>query len=304
MKSKTLLVIFGPTAIGKTRTAVSLARHFKTEVISADSRQFYKELAVGTAVPTVEEQKGITHHFLQHISINDLYSAGDFEQDALQTIETGFAKSEILILTGGSGLFIDAVLYGLDSFPEVDTSVREGLRKIYEENGLPHLQELLKKYDPVYYNEVDLQNPQRLLRALEVSMSSGRPFSSFRSHTPKERPFRIVKIGLEAPRDILYRRIDQRVDQMMTNGLLEEVKKVYPYRSHNALQTVGYKELFPYLEHQISLEEAIATIKRNTRRYAKRQLTWMRKQEGITWIPFDISETHLIEKVNSLLNLK
>ena len=284
-----LITVVGPTAIGKTRLAVSLARHFETEVISADSRQFFREMSIGTAVPTEEEQEGIQHHFVQHISVEQPYSVGDFERDALELINQLSTRHTTLIMAGGSGLYADAVLYGLDPFPEVDKGVREALMTTLEQEGLSALQQELKESDPEYYNKVDLQNPHRLIRALEVIRSSGLPFSSFRNKAKVDRPFASVLIGLKADREVIYERINQRVDQMMEQGLEEEARALYPLRELNALQTVGYKELFAYFDGEISREMAVDRIKQNTRRFAKRQLTWFRKNKEIQWFDHDSS---------------
>ncbi|MCX2719390.1 tRNA (adenosine(37)-N6)-dimethylallyltransferase MiaA [Lentiprolixibacter aurantiacus] len=288
--NKFLITVIGPTAIGKTALAVSLANHFDTVIISSDSRQFYKEMSIGTAVPTTAEKKGIPHHFLQHVSITTPYSVGDFEAEALQMIHNLFQTHDTLILVGGSGLYTDAVLKGLDTFPEVSPGVREELNQTLEQKGISALQQELKALDPEYFQRVDIQNPHRLIRALEVCKSSGKPYSSFLGKPKANRLFKPVVVGLKAEREILYERIHARVDQMMADGLLEEVKKLLPYKDYNALQTVGYQELFAFLEGVCSKETAVETIKKNTRRFAKRQLTWYRKTTGVHW--FDYQTPH------------
>lgn len=301
MRTKTLLVLYGPTAVGKTATAVQLARHFDTEILSADSRQFYKEMEIGTAVPEPSELLGVPHHFLQHLSVHDSYTAGDFEKDALALLEQLFLKHDLVIMTGGSNMFINAVLYGLDEFPEADPKIREALNDILKTQGIGPLQKELLELDPEYYQQVDLNNPHRLIRALEVCKSTHQPYSSFRKASRKPRPFRVIKAGLQAERETLYERINLRVDLMMERGLLEEVRGLYPLRALNALQTVGYRELFSYFEGSISLQEAVEEIKKNSRRYAKRQLTWMRKDEDIRWFAFNAPIEALISWTENTL---
>ena len=301
--SKSLITVIGPTAIGKTALAVSLAKHFQTEIISSDSRQFYKEMSIGTAVPTVEEQQGIPHHFVQHINVTTSYSVGDFEAEALQKIETLFSIRDNLILVGGSGLYTDAVLKGLDVFPEVDPSIRKELNQTLQEKGIAPLQARLEELDPEYYQMVDRQNPHRLIRALEVSLSSGKPYSSFLGQPKPSRPFQSIVVGLETERDILYQRINRRVDRMMDNGLLEEAKGLLPYKEYNALQTVGYQELFTFLEGKCSLETAVEEIKKNTRRFAKRQLTWYRKTEDALWFDFETAHHEIADAIERKIGL-
>ena len=284
--TKTLIVVVGPTAIGKTSLGIKLAKHFNCEIVSADSRQFYKEMYIGTAVPTPEELEQAKHHFIQHKSIKDTYSVGDFEKDALETLSKLFKKKEYAILVGGSGLYVDAVTKGLDSFPEISGDVREALKKKYDDEGIESLQQQLKTLDPTYYEKVDTHNTHRIMRALEVCISSGKPYSSFITKTPKKRPFNIIKVGITAERQTIYDRINQRVDIMIQEGLLDEVKNVYPHKSLNALNTVGYKEIFEYLEDKWDLDFAISEIKKNTRRFAKRQLTWFRKDKEILWFDY------------------
>lgn len=297
---KYLIAIVGPTAIGKTDVSIALAKHFKSEIISADSRQFFKEMSIGTAVPSGEELAKVPHHFIQHISIKEDYSVGDFERDALQILEPKFKKHNLFFLVGGSGLYIDAVLKGLDTFPEINPKVRAELQKLFDQKGIEPLQEQLKQQDPDYYEKVDAQNPHRLIRALEVCIQSGKPYSSFLGKNKPKRPFEILKIGLEADRKVLYDRINRRVELMIENGLIAEAKQLEEKKHLNALQTVGYKEMFSFFENEISLESAIEEIKKNSRRYAKRQLTWLRKDEEVQW--FEYNET--IEKIIQYIKIK
>ncbi len=299
--AKVVLALLGPTAIGKTRFAITLANHFKTEIISADSRQFYKEMTIGTAVPTKEELQEVKHHCIQHLSIFDHYSVAEFEQECLQILEGLFLQKEVVILVGGSGLYMDAVLYGLDRFPEVPSQIRDDLNMLFQEKGIEVLQQELEQLDPVYYQKVDIHNPHRLIRALEVCIATGKPYSSFLGKRVVKRPFKAMMLGLSADRKIVYDRINQRVEAMLERGLVEEARRLYPYRDQNALQTVGYRELFAYFDGNISLPEAITEIKKNTRRFAKRQLTWYRKNKEIIWLEFDRSPHALIERVEGLL---
>lgn len=279
MAKKHLIVIGGPTAGGKTGWAVRMAGHFQTEILSCDSRQFYREMTIGTAKPSPEELQQVRHHFINNLSIHDRYSVGDFEREALALLEQLYQKHDVVVLTGGSGLYLKALCEGLDEFPEVPSPVREEVEQLYEREGLEALQEKLQQVDPDYYAEVDLHNPARLIRALSVWRASGRPFSSFRRAKQVSRPFTPIYLQLHLPRQILYERINRRVDQMLDKGLEKEAKRLFPHREQTALQTVGYQELFDYFENKISREEAIRLIKRNTRRYAKRQLTWMRRDD-------------------------
>ena len=287
MKKKVLLAVVGPTAIGKTALGIQLAKHFDTEILSADSRQFFKEMEIGTAVPSQEELAQVPHHFIQHKSIFEPYSVGDFEKEAMTVLDGLFQQKDKVVMVGGSGLYVDAVVHGLDEFPEVDPDIRTALNQKLEKNGLSSLQEELKLKDPTYYKIVDLENPHRLIRALEVCRASGQPFSSFLNRPKPKRPFKTLYVGLEAPREVIYERINQRVDLMMQAGLLEEAERLYPHKTLNALQTVGYKELFEYLDGHCTLEFAVSEIKKNTRRFAKRQLTWLRKNKDILWIPYN-----------------
>ncbi|HLV23821.1 MAG TPA: tRNA (adenosine(37)-N6)-dimethylallyltransferase MiaA [Moheibacter sp.] len=285
---KNLIIITGPTAIGKTGLAVFIAKQLKTEIISFDSRQFYKEMKIGTAVPSDKELAEIPHHFIQNLSIHEEYSVGDFEKDALKKIEELFQNFDSVVMVGGSGLYEKAVTEGLDVFPEVDSSIREELIKDLNEFGIEKLQEELKTADPEYFEKADIQNAHRIIRALEICRGTGMTFSSFRKNDLKPRNFNVIKIGLELPRQEIYDRINQRVDLMMDAGLLDEVKSLYEFRNLNSLQTVGYREIFDYLDGKTSLDLAVEEIKKNTRRYAKRQLTWYRKDEKIKWFsPFE-----------------
>ncbi len=281
---KTLISVVGPTAIGKTKLAIDLAKHFKTEIISADSRQFYKEMHIGTAVPSEEELKSAPHHFIQNKSIFDTYSVGNFERDALALLEKLFKKRDVVILVGGSGLYIDAVTKGLDVFPEIDPEIRNTLNKAFEEKGIQHLQDQLKLLDATYHAKVDLENPHRLIRALEVCIGSNKPYSSFIHQEKPKRPFEISTLGLTTDRKIIYDRINQRVEIMVQQGLLKEVKFLYKQRGLNSLQTVGYKELFKYFDGEYDLNFALSEMKKNTRRFAKRQLTWFKKNKATLWI--------------------
>ena len=283
MSSKTLIVLVGPTAIGKTELAIKIAQYLNTEIISADSRQFYREMEIGTAKPSAEELSAAKHHLVNSHSVNDDFTVGDFETEALSILDTIFKENDVAVLAGGSGLFVKAITEGFDELPKADPAIRAGLNSLFERDGIIPLQEKLKTADPDYYKEVDLDNPQRIIRALEVSISSGLPFSSFRKRKQQSRNFKIIKIGLNTSREELYNRINTRVDKMVASGLINEVRNLLPYRNLNALNTVGYSEIFSYLDGDILLEQAIDSIKQNTRRFAKRQLTWFRKDEDIEW---------------------
>ena len=299
--AKYVIAIVGPTAIGKTARAIALAIHFETEIVSTDSRQFFKEMYIGTAVPSPWELKQVKHHFIQQLSIFDSYSVGDFERDTLLLLDKLFRSHDVVLLVVGSGLYMDAVLYGLDHFPETDPSLRHGLNAVFNKDGIGALQDRLQELDPDYYAKVDLENPHRLIRALEISISSGRPYSSFLAGKKKERGFTPILIGIEAERKIIYERINRRVDKMMENGLLEEARELFKHSTLNALNTVGYKELFAYFEGKITLEKAVGEIKKNTRRFAKRQLTWYRKNEHLVWLDHTLSDTEFIGRVELLL---
>ncbi|ATA85583.1 tRNA dimethylallyltransferase [Capnocytophaga sputigena] len=285
---KTLLTIVGPTAIGKTSLAIDLALHFGTEIISCDSRQFFKEMSIGTAVPSAKELAQAKHHFIQHKSIYEPYSVGDFERDAITLLTELFQRNDVVIMVGGSGLYADAVLYGLDDFPEVSPEIRNGLNKLYQKQGITYLQTRLKDLDPIQYTQMDVQNPQRMMRALEVCIASGKPYSSFLNKKETLRDFTNITIGLTAEREVVYNRINERVELMLENGLLIEAQTLFPHKKLNALQTVGYRELFNFFEGKTSLDFAIEEIKKNTRRFAKRQYTWFHKNKDINW--FEINQ--------------
>lgn len=283
MKKKKLIVIVGPTAVGKTSTSIALAKQFGGEIISADSRQFFKELEIGTAKPSSDELALIPHHFINSHSIEQEYDVGAYEQDVIELLDHKFMVYDCMLLVGGSGLYINAICNGLDKFPAVDKSIRDQLNTELIENGLGTLVSKLKALDPDYAMSVDLKNPQRIIRALEVSISTGQPFSAFRKTQKITRPFEIISIGLELERSDLYQRIDDRMDQMIINGLFEEAKGLKEKEHLNALQTVGYKEIFGHLNSDFDKEEAIRLLKRNSRRYAKRQMTWFKKYPETSW---------------------
>jgi tRNA dimethylallyltransferase len=278
-----LVVLTGPTAVGKTDLAINIAKHFQTEIISADSRQFYQELSIGTAVPDFAQLQAVKHHFIHNLSIHGTFNVADFEQQALQLIDVLHKTHKYVVVAGGSGLYIDALCNGIDDFPDADPELRKNLTDGFLEFGIDYLRSQLKILDPVYYQEVDLANPKRLLRALEVCLTAGQPYSSLRKNTVRQRTFSIIKIGLNLPRPVLFERIGKRVDQMMDDGLEAEARQLYPLRHLNALNTVGYKELFSYFDGHITLQRAIEDIKTNTRRYAKRQLTWLARDSSIHW---------------------
>lgn len=284
---KTLISIVGTTGIGKTKLAIDLARHFGTEIISCDSRQFFREMPIGTAAPTTEEQALAKHHFVGQLSVTDYYSIGQFEIDALQKIQELFKKNDILIMVGGSMMYEKAVIEGLNNLPEANETHQEKLEEIWKNEGLEALQNLLQSLDSEYHKVVDLQNPRRLLRAIDVIWQTGKKYSEIISEPKQKRDFNVIRIGITAPREIIYERINKRVEQMMSNGLLEEVKNLLPYRDLVALQTVGYTELFKYLDGEYSLDFAISEIQKNSRRFAKRQLTWYRKETNIHWVDYD-----------------
>ena len=287
MSKKPLLIcVVGATAIGKTSLSIALATAFNTEIISADSRQFYSSMNIGTAVPSAQELEAAPHHFIQHKSIFDSYNVGDFEREALLKLDTLFSKKSTAILVGGSGLYVDAVVNGLDHFPDIDKQIREALNTQLDTNGLAFLQQELKRVDPLYYKTMDTENPRRVIRALEIYRATGKPYSSFLKDRVANRNFKTLYIGLTAERPIVYQRINKRVDIMLENGLLEEVKQLRAHKDLNALQTVGYRELFQYFDGTLTLEKAVEEIKKNTRRFAKRQGTWFRKNQQIHWFDY------------------
>lgn len=303
--TKYLIIVLGPTAIGKTALSIKLANHFSTEIISCDSRQFFKEMKIGTAVPSDEELASAKHHFIQNKSIFDNYTVGDFEKEALSKLDNLFKTNNFALLVGGSGLYVNAVLQGFDTFPEIDSKIRAEIQLNYESSGLIYLQEKLKETDLGYYNFLiesnpqTLQNPQRLMRFVEVGLGTGEPYSSFLNQEKKQRDFIPIIIGLEANREALYNRINLRVDLMIEQGLVEEAKSLYAYKKLNALQTVGYRELFDYFDGKISLEFAIEEIKKNTRRFAKRQMTWFKRTEGIHWFDYQTDANEIINLIDA-----
>lgn len=301
---KTLIAIVGPTAIGKTALSIKLAQHFKCEIVSCDSRQFFKEMQIGTAVPDALELAAAQHHFIQNKSIFENYTVGDYEKEAIATLDNLFKENDFAVLVGGSGLYVDAVLKGFDRFPEIDPKIRDHVVENYKTYGIKGLREQLLALDPEYYAKIEaenpqtLMNPQRLMRFVEVCLGSGKPYSSFLNQTKAERRFTPMLIGLDAPRTLLYERIDRRVDLMMEAGLLEEARGLYRNRTLNALQTVGYRELFDYFDGKISLETAIEDIKKNTRRFAKRQLTWFKRNENVTWFDFETDLQSVLKAID------
>ena len=297
--NKFLISIVGPTAIGKTTLSIKLAQHFNTEIISADSRQFFKEMHIGTAVPSPDELALVKHHFIQHKSIEEDYNVGAFEREAISKLDTLFKTHNIVIMVGGSGLYVDAVTNGLDDFPNIDPNIRKELNLRLKTEGLNSLQEQLKALDIESYNSITIDNPHRVIRALEVCIGSGLPYSSFLSKHKTQRNFKTISIGLTAERQLIYNRINERVDNMIKDGLLEEVKTLLPNQHLNSLNTVGYKELFNYFNREWTLDFAISEIKKNTRRFAKRQLTWFRKDENIKWFDFKSNPNSIIEHIES-----
>ncbi|MFC3880741.1 tRNA (adenosine(37)-N6)-dimethylallyltransferase MiaA [Algoriphagus namhaensis] len=288
---KYLILIVGPTGVGKTDLSIKIAKNFRTEIVSCDSRQFYRELEIGTAKPSSEELSEVKHHLINSLSIEESYDVRRFETDALAILEGLFADRKFVVMTGGSGLFADAIAKGFDHIPDLDPDLREELIAQYEELGIAYLQNELEQVDPDYFEIVDQKNPQRLMRALEVYRGTGKPFSSFRTKAQAKRPFEVIWIGLELERDLLYQRIDRRMDGMIKRGLFEEAEGFFDKKSLNALQTVGYSEIFRFLEGEYDKEEAIRLLKRNSRRYAKRQLTWFKKNKEITWFtPLEVDE--------------
>ena len=298
---KHLITIIGPTAIGKTNLAIKIANYFKTEIISADSRQFYKEMNIGTAKPSNSELNSIKHHLINNKSINDDYNISDYEKDALNSINSIFNKNDIAILVGGSGLYINTILYGLDEIPEISNDTRNSLYLDLELKGIKKLQDQLKLLDPVSHDAIDINNPRRLIRALEVSISTGKSYSSFLKKKKKKRDFNIIVLGINQDRSELYNKIDTRVDNMVESGLINEAKELYSLKSLKALNTIGYSEVFNYIENKYSLEECISEIKKNTRRYAKRQLTWFKSIDKVEWITPEYDFEKIIAHINNLI---
>ncbi len=300
-----LITIIGPTAIGKTSLSIALAKYFDCNIISCDSRQFFKEMSIGTAVPKVEELVAATHYFIQNKSIFDEYTVGDFERDAIAKLDELFLNNNVQIMVGGSGLYVDSVLKGLDTFPAIEPSVREEVGNEFSEKGLVFLNQKLQELDPIYFEKITkenpqtLQNPHRIMRFLEVCIGTGKPYSSFLNQKKNNRNFTTIFIGLEAERTIVYDRINQRVDLMMNVGLLEEAKNLFPNKDLNALQTVGYRELFDYLDGTTTLDFAIEEIKKNTRRFAKRQMTWFKRTENVDWFDYSTPTSEFVQMIKS-----
>ena len=305
---KYLITIVGPTAIGKTSLSIALANHFGCEIISCDSRQFFKEMTIGTAVPNEKELSEAKHHFIHNKSIFENYTVGDFEKEAILKLDELHTTSDFAILVGGSGLYVDAVLKGFDEFPEIESSVREQVNADYEKLGITYLQQKLEELDSYYYKSISidnpqtLQNPQRMMRFVEVCIGSGKPYSSFMNKKNNTRKFTSIVIGLEADRSVIYDRINQRVDSMISEGLLTEAEKVFPKKHLNALQTVGYRELFDFFEGKITLEFAIEEIKKNTRRFAKRQLTWFKRNETTKWFDYLENQNKVTDYIASIIH--
>ena len=297
MKKKVIFIV-GPTAIGKTALSIEIAKALKTEIISCDSRQFYKELVIGTAPPNNKELSQVKHHFIHSLSITKEYNAGIFEKDAIKLINQIHKKKDVIIIVGGSGLYVDAICKGFDKIPEVPHNIRSNINKLFKEKGLIWLQEKVQSVDPEFYKNCDTNNSQRLIRALEIFKSHNKSLSSFKTESYKERPFEIIKIGLNTNRELLYKKINTRVDNMIEKGLVDEVSSLLKYQHLNALQTVGYKEIFAFINHETTLEEAIKNIKQNTRRFAKRQLTWFRKDVTIKWF-----EPHQFSEIKKIIGL-
>lgn len=294
----TLIVIAGPTASGKTELAVAIAKFFHAEIISADSRQFYKEIPVGTAAPSKDLQQQVKHHFIGNLSISEEYNVSKYEQDVLKLLEKSFQNNAVMVMVGGSGMYIDAVCNGIDELPDADVQIRKNVQQLYEKSGLNGLHEKLQRLDPEYFSVVDLKNPARMMRAIEVCLQTGEKYSVLRKNKKKQRDFKIIKIALNVPRQELVERINQRSSLMISNGWIDEAKDVFQYKHLNSLNTVGYKELFNFIEGKWSLDYALEKIKTNTRRYAKRQMTWFRKDKEYTWFsPGD--ETGIIQFINT-----
>ena len=301
MMHKYLISIVGPTGIGKTALSLKLASHFHTDIISADSRQFYKEIPIGTAAPSHEELAVAPHHFIHHKSIKESYSVGAFEKEALEKLELLHSSNSVVVMVGGSGLYVNAVVKGFDEFPDVSPEIRAQLNSELESNGLEVLQEELKQLDPKSYETIALQNPHRVIRALEICRGTGQPYTSFLNKNKSHRNFKTISIGLKADRPLIYERINNRVDQMIENGLLEEAKDVFEHRDLNALNTVGFKELFHYFDGQWTLDFAISEIKKNTRRFAKRQMTWFQKDPETQWFEYDTELQDILDYLDKEL---
>lgn len=299
--SKTLLLILGPTGVGKTELSLRVAEHFGCPILNCDSRQVFRAIPIGTAAPTAEEQARVKHYFVATRELEEDYNAGQYERDAIALMEELFLTHDTLVMTGGSMLYADAVCYGLDDLPAVPETVRRQVQQAYENQGLAWLQSEVQRLDPDYWNEVDRQNPARLIHCVELCLTTGKPYSSLRTATTKNRPFRILKIGLERPREELYDRINRRVEQMIADGLVEEAKAVYPLRRLNSLQTVGYRELFAHFDGEYDLARAIELIQQNSRHYAKRQMTWFRRDKTIHWLNANETYEKNIHLIDTLL---
>ena len=299
--SKTLLLILGPTGVGKTELSLRVAEHFGSPILSCDSRQVFRAIPIGTAAPTAEEQARVKHYFVATRDLEEDYNAGQYERDAIALMEELFLTHDTLVMTGGSMLYADAVCYGLDDLPAVPETIRRQVQQAYENQGLAWLQSEVQRLDPDYWNEVDQQNPARLIHCVELCLTTGKPYSSLRTATTKNRPFRILKIGLERPREELYDRINRRVEQMIADGLIEEAKAVYPLRRLNSLQTVGYRELFAHFDGEYDLARAIELIQQNSRHYAKRQMTWFRRDKTIHWLNANETYEKNIHLIDTLL---
>ena len=297
-----LVTIIGPTAIGKTGLAIKIAEFYKTEIVSADSRQFYRELNIGTAKPSSSELSKIKHHLINNKSIHEQYNINDFEKDAIESINSIFKKNKVAVLVGGSGLFINSVLYGLDEIPEIDENIRNSLYSDMDSLGIKLLQEKLKLLDPNSYDNIDIDNPRRLIRALEVTIGSGKPYSSFLKKTKKNRNFNVITIGLNQDRAELYEKINTRVDNMIKGGLIDEVKGLYELKNLKTLNTIGYSEVFKYIDGVYSKDECINEIKKNTRRYAKRQLTWFKSIENVKWVSPNYDLKDVLNHIEHLIN--
>ncbi|TNJ43061.1 tRNA (adenosine(37)-N6)-dimethylallyltransferase MiaA [Tamlana fucoidanivorans] len=295
--------VIGPTAIGKTALSIELAKHFHTDIISTDSRQFFKDMQIGTAAPSPDELAAVQHHFIHHKSITEHYNVGAFERDALTCLEHLFKKKDAVIMVGGSGLYVDAVTKGFDHFPDVDPSIRESLNHTLKTKGLGDLQNQLRTLDLTSYNTIAVDNPHRVIRALEICIGTQKPYSSFLNQGKSQRPFKTISIGLMADRTIIYERINQRVNSMIDEGLIDEVKSLLPYKHLNALNTVGYKEIFKYLEGEWDLDFAISEIKKNTRRFAKRQLTWFKKDSKTLWFDYQTPVQTIVEAISEQMHV-
>lgn len=298
---KSLLLILGPTGVGKTELSLRVAEHFGCPIVNCDSRQIFRGVPIGTAAPTAEEQARVKHYFIATRELEEDYNAGQFERDAIALLDDLFKSHDVVVMTGGSMLYADAVCHGLDDLPAVPPDIRTQVQRGYEEKGLNWLQTEVQRLDPAYWEEVDRQNPARLMHCVELCLTIGKAYSSLRTNTRRERPFRIVKIGLERPRALLYARIDERVKQMIAEGLVEEARAVYPKRALNSLQTVGYRELFAYFDGEYDLDRAIELIQQNTRHYAKRQLTWFRRDKEIVWLNAEEDYEKNIASIDDLL---